>query len=194
MTAPGQGTTNYSYSTAGRLASRTDSKSHTTSYIYDLDGRLTKQTDPLGRFTTYAYDPAGNPTVIVDAKANAAANPTLGTTAITYDRLNRPTLKDFSDTTPDISYSYDTIGRLSTLTDGAGIETYGYDTAGRVTNVTRGATGFTYGYDSGGNVTSRIYPDGMAYSGSSELCPSRDSRRGFGASTHNSGQNRRLRL
>ena len=161
VAAPLQGTTTYSYNPAGRLISRTDSKSHNTGYTYDLAGRLVRQTDPLGRFWTYEYDPNGNRTKTVNAIANAASNPGLGSTTITYDRLNRPTLKDFSDTTPDINYVYDSIGRIASMTDGAGTETYSYDNAGRVTGVLRGPSGFGYTYDNNSNVITRTYPDGI---------------------------------
>jgi RHS repeat-associated protein len=160
VTAPASGTTSYAYNTAGRLTARTDSKTHVTNYLYDLSGRLTKQTDPLGRFRTFTYDAAGNQTKMVNARANAAANPLLGSTTVTFDTSGRPTLTDYSDTTPDVGLVYDSIGRISSMTDGAGTETYGYDSAGRLTTVTRGTATYTYAYDNNGNVTSRTYPDG----------------------------------
>jgi RHS repeat-associated protein len=160
VVAPLQGTTTYAYNTTGRLTSRTDSKTHVTGYVYDLAGRLKKQTDPLGRFRTYDYDVAGFQTKMTNARANAAANPVLGSTTMTYDSVGRSTLRDYSDATPDVSYTYDTIGRVASMTDGAGTESYGYDTAGRLTTVTRGTATYTYGYDNNGNVVSRTYPDG----------------------------------
>ena len=162
VAAPSQGTTAYAYNTAGRMVARTDSKAHVTTYQYDLAGRLIKQTDPLGRFWTSAYDVAGNKTLTVNAVANAGGNAALGSTAVTFDRLNRRTLVDYSDATPDVAYAYDAIGHLATMSDGAGAETYGYDSAGRMTSVARGAETFTYTYDANANVTSRVYPDGTS--------------------------------
>jgi YD repeat-containing protein len=89
-----------------------------TSYDYDLAGRLVKQTDPLGRFNTHTYDVAGRRTSMVDGVANAAANPLLGTTSFTYDRLGQVTGRTYSDGTPAVTYTYDPAGRVASMVDG----------------------------------------------------------------------------
>lgn len=88
---------------------------------------MKKQTDPLNRFWTYDYDVTGNRTKTVDGVANKALNPLLGSTTVTYDSLGRQSLIDYSDTTPDVSFTYDAQGRVASMTDGAGTETYVYD-------------------------------------------------------------------
>ncbi len=154
VNASALGATKYVYDLNGTLASRTDSLGKVTAYEYDLAQRLVKQTDPLGRFFTQGYDVNGRRTAIVDAVANAAGNPALGTTALGYDRLGRVVSKTFSDGTPAITYTYDSQGRVASMVDGTGTTTYGYDTANRVTSVTNGAgVTMTYGWDANNNLT-----------------------------------------
>jgi RHS repeat-associated protein len=163
VVAPSQGTTTYAYNTAGRLTTRTDGLGHITTYTYDLAGRLKKQTDPLARFTTFDYDVSGNKIKTVDGVANLAANPLLGSTTVTYDNVGRRTKVDYSDTTPDVTYTYDTVGRAATMSDGFGTETYAYDAGSRLSGTTRtGSISESYGYinDANGNVMSRTLPDG----------------------------------
>lgn len=78
-----------------------------------------------------------------------------------YDPLGRLTGIDYSDNTPDATYTYDEL-HLRSMADGIapGPETYGYDALGQLKSVTRGATGFTYDYDETGNLTSRTQPNG----------------------------------
>jgi YD repeat-containing protein len=45
------------------------------------------------------------------------------------------------------------------MTDGGGTVSYTYDSLNRLTETDRGADTFAYGYDGVGNVTSRTYPD-----------------------------------
>jgi RHS repeat-associated protein len=96
----------------------------------------------------------GRKNSMVDAVANAAGNPVLGTTTLGYDRLGRVTSKSFSDGTPTVSWTYDLQGRVATMTDGTGTTTYAYDTANRVVSVVNGAgVTMTYGWDANNNLT-----------------------------------------
>lgn len=158
VTAPASGTTTYAYNTAGDLVTRTDTNSHVTTYGYDGDHRLTGLTSPTGKLWTYGYDAAGNRTTTVDAKANAAGNPSLGTTTAAYDRAGRLAGIDYSDATPDVTFAYDNAGNRTSMVDGSGTETRTYDGADRLTGVTRGSDSFSFGYDAAGRPTSRTYP------------------------------------
>ncbi|WP_409332947.1 RHS repeat domain-containing protein [Trujillonella humicola] len=62
---------------------------------------------------------------------------------------------DYSDTTPDVSYTYDTAGRIATRTDATGTTAYAYDPLGRLTarNNPTGADP-AYSYDRTGNLAS----------------------------------------
>jgi RHS repeat-associated protein len=165
VTAPVVGATNWTYTNMGYVATRTDPLStvelpRVATWTYDLGGRKTEQRDAAGRRFTFAYDIAGNQTSIVDANANAAGDPALGTTTMTYDTLNRLTTRTYSDGTPAVSWTFDAQGRVATMTDGTGVSTYSYDAANRVASISRGADVWSYTYDAAGNVTSRTLPGG----------------------------------
>jgi RHS repeat-associated protein len=165
VTAPVVGATSYAYSNMGYVTSRTDSLSTATvprvaTWAYDLGGRLLEKKDAAGRAFTYEYDIAGNQTKIVDANANAAGNPALGSTTFTYDRLNRMVQRSYSDGTPTVSYTFDPQGRRDSMTDGVGTTTYGFDSADRMITATRGSDVWAYTYDAAGNVLSRQVPGG----------------------------------
>ena len=87
------------------------------------------------------------------------------TTSFAYDRMNRLTNVNYSDTTPDVTLSYDDAGRRQQMDDGAGSESYTYDNDNRLLSITRsgadsGTNGtISYAYDDAGNITSRTYPD-----------------------------------
>ena len=184
-----------------KLTSLSDAKNQTTSYDYDLVSRLTKETDPLGKTTSYSYDAAGNLQSRTDANAI--------TITYTYDPLRRLTRKNYPDGTTEtysydaagrilttnnkeISYSYiyDTVGRLTNITDNRGyaldyeydilgirtrttlqkgtedehITSYGYDSANRPATIRSKSGSFTYNYDSQGRRSSADYPNGTATS------------------------------
>src|SRR5207302_9553842 len=94
--------TTYVFNPAGKVASTTDADHHTTSYKWDAAGRLYQKIDPLQHATTHFYDPAGNETKVVAAGGT--------TTKKSYDAVNRLTGIDYSDSTPDVSLSYDNAG------------------------------------------------------------------------------------
>lgn len=109
-------------------------------YEYDEGGNLKKRTDARGFLTEY-----------------------------TYDDLNRLTFRNYSDSTPDVTYTYDTLvngkGRFSSVGSSVSTTTYGgYDVMGRVTSSTQ-TTGVTYPtqeytYDLAGNLKTQKYPSG----------------------------------
>jgi RHS repeat-associated protein len=159
VSAPLVGATTYSYDLAGRVTARTDSKAHRTSWAYDVMGRAVRQTDPLGRFSTTSFNAGGEQTAAVDAVANAASNPALGTTSYGYDQLHRVVRRSYSDGTAAVSYVYDGAGRVGSMTDGTGSTSFAYDGANRVVSVSGPQGAFRYSYDANGNVTQRVYPD-----------------------------------
>jgi RHS repeat-associated protein len=92
----------------------------------------------------YTYDANGNLSTKIDARVI--------TTSYSYDALNRPLLKSYSDTTPSVHYQYDLaqsgwgwgtapnpqtnmVGRLAGVSVGSPNAwiLYGYDTIGRIT-------------------------------------------------------------
>jgi YD repeat-containing protein len=167
VTAPDGGVTTYAYDGNGNLLTRTDDNAHTTSYGYNDASLLSSVTgaDPDGAgsltspVTSYSYDGNGNLALRTDANGNATPATGDGITAFSYDRANRLTGIDYSDSTPDVTLVYDNAGNRTSMTDGAGTVTSVYDNLNRLSSVTRGTDAFSYVYDIAGNVTRRTYPD-----------------------------------
>jgi RHS repeat-associated protein len=152
----------------------------TRSYTYDDLGRLTGATTPeSGAVTNYYTDAADNACAgdpsLVCRTANARG---IVKTLIYNDPLNRITGVSYSDnTTPSVTYSYDTggqaafaLGRLTKITEDVSTatnpnaQTFTYDNLGRINTVTHTISGtdyrLTYAYNSAGQVTSVTYPSG----------------------------------
>jgi RHS repeat-associated protein len=153
-------TTSYGYDQVNNLTSRTDAKGHVTTYGYDDDQRATTVQTQLGNEWTYSYDNAGNLKTKIDAKAHASGNNALGTTTYSYDNDERLIGIDYSDSTPDVSYSYDGFGNRLGMSDGAGTASYDYDALDRLVSLSRGSDAFNYNYDPFGDVSSRTLPGG----------------------------------
>ncbi len=92
--------------------SYTDAAGQLWKLAYNTAGQLTKATDPLGYSTTYTYNSLGYLTTVTNQNSKTAA-----------------------------SYTYDTYGRVATLTDSEG-------------------WAVSYAYDAWDRVTQEIYPDG----------------------------------
>jgi RHS repeat-associated protein len=156
--------TEYAYNANGNLASRTDPNAHTTSWTYDLDGLPTARTTPVGTWNS-DYDANGNLSTLETPAGSSTGTAGDGTINYGYDRLGRPTSTDYSDSTADVSRTYDLAGRPLTMVDGSGTLTYTLDDADRPTDIARtgGGSGlngsFSYDYDDAGNITDRTYPD-----------------------------------
>lgn len=102
----GAATTTWNYDgQRGWLTSKQYNDGNGPSYEYWPSGRLKKRTWSQGRniTTNYAYDASGAPSGI-----------------------------DYSDTTPDISYTYDRRGRLVGVSDAVGTRTLSYGDAGQM--------------------------------------------------------------
>jgi RHS repeat-associated protein len=166
VSGPDLGVTTYTYDDAGNVLTRRDDNGHTTTFGYDNAGRLVTETspDPDGpgpqgpAVTSYTYDPNGNRLTLTDPNGNATGTAGDGVTTYGYDRANRQTSIDYSDTTPDVAFTYDAAGNRLTMADGSGTETRTYDNLDRVKTVTRGSDTFSYVYDAASNVTRRTYP------------------------------------
>jgi len=169
--AGGTGTleTVYGYDADGNLASRTDPNSHVTSWTYDLDGLRTQRTTPVGSWNSN-YDANANLKALETPVGSSTQTAGDGTISYGYDRMSRLTGVDYSDSTPDLSRSYDLAGRPQTMGDGSGTVTYTYDNADRLTDIARSGGGsglngtFHYDYDNAGNITGRTYPDSTSAS------------------------------
>ena len=118
--------TDYAYDTLARLTTITQG-AQTRSFTYDALGRLKSETHPEKGTTTYGYDQNSNLVSRTDARGI--------TTTMTYDALNRITQKSYSDSTPAVSYYYDSAPPESPI----GIQ----NPVGRLTKVTTTTSGVT---------------------------------------------------
>jgi len=94
-------TTTWAYDSAtGLLTAKTDAKGKAVTYTYDSANRLATRTWARGPVTTYSYNSA----------------------------TGELTTVDYSDTTPDIAYTYNRLGQQKTVTDAVGTRTFAYKT------------------------------------------------------------------
>ena len=99
-------TTTWTYDEAsGVLLAKTYADGKGLTYTYTNDGRLATRTNARNIVTTYAYDAWGQLLSI-----------------------------DYADTTPDIAYTYDAMGRQTSATDAVGTTTFTYDATGQLTS------------------------------------------------------------
>lgn len=94
MSDPDMGTWSYQYNALGELTKQTDAKGQITEMTYDALGRMTQRTDADGTVTTWTYDTAANGT------GKLASLLVTATGAANYSE----------------SFTYDTVGRLTTHT------------------------------------------------------------------------------
>ena len=123
----------YSYDGAGRLDELTDgSDARLVLYTYDPAGRLGREDNGNGTFTTYGYDAAGQLERLVNHLPDESVS-------------------------SRFDYTYDALGRRTTVTTSEGTTTFGYDAIGQLTLVVL-STGRTieYRYDAAGNRTAVV--------------------------------------
>ena len=101
----------------------------TWSYAYDNRNRLTQEAKPDGATLEYSYDAMSNKTQLITTLANG--------------------------TTETISYTYDVLNRLATVTNTEGTSTYGYDEVGNRTSLSYpNGSSQTWAYDTRNRLTS----------------------------------------
>jgi RHS repeat-associated protein len=152
-------TTSYSYDARGNLK-QVNQGSQVRTFSYDGLSRLLTATNPESGSVSYSYDLNSNLLTKTDARPV--------TTTYTYDELNRVTLRNYSDTTPDVSYVYDPPiqngkGRLASVTSSvSGYNYTAFDAMGRVTAYNQQTAGQLYTmsatYNKGGLMTTETYP------------------------------------
>jgi RHS repeat-associated protein len=144
------------YDAAGNVLSITDFKGKTTTYTYDARNQLLSETpDPSlsDSAVTFTYTPTGQVATMTDSggtitylydsqyRVISKATPA-GTLTYSYDGAGN--LASMASTNPNgvsVSYTYDQLNRLSTITDnrlpqGAGTTVYTYDPASNLATVT----------------------------------------------------------
>lgn len=154
--------TSYSYDTLGNLLQIVQG-GQTRTFTYSSLSRLLSATNPESGTFQYTYDPNGNLLTKTDARSI--------TTTYSYDALNRVTFRNYSDTTPDITYTYDdpqvpfSKGKLTKVASSVSETHYlEFDEAGRITKHKQAIDGedytTAYTYNLGGALIEETYPSG----------------------------------
>jgi RHS repeat-associated protein len=137
--------TKYTYDIIGNMLSMTDGRGKITNYNYGAFGVLLSNTNAESRTMSYKYDLALNKTQTIDRNGNE--------TLYTYDARNLPLSRSVTQTGDSVSYSYNEVGSISSMTDTSGTSTYGYDAIDRLLQINKsGVLQIGYTYDALGNI------------------------------------------
>ena len=157
---PGSGTCSSSVAGALYCTTRTDPNGLATTDYVNAAGELIAETQPASGTTSLTYDPAGN---------LATRTTTAGVATYGYDAANELTAITYSSpatgfpSAANVAYAYNADGERTSMTDGTGTTNYAYDSLGRLSSTTNGeGSAVAYGYDLDNNVTSLTYPGGHA--------------------------------
>jgi RHS repeat-associated protein len=149
----------YTYTPTGMPATVVDSRG-TTSYSYDNQNRLIQITTPGGQTLNYTYDAAGNRT---------GMGTPAGTVSYTYDNDNQ-LASVTSQGVGTFNYSYDKVGNRTGLSLPNGIMvSYSYDALNRLISLTQTKSGqtlasYTYTLSPNGTRTKVVNADGSSVS------------------------------
>jgi RHS repeat-associated protein len=139
----------YTYDSGGRLSEISTAEGALSSYGYDAAGRLAKvgnPANPAQPFAVYAYNAAG--------QVSRVDYPNGTYTEYQYDAAGRVTSvvnRSGSSVHASFAYTYDTAGRIQTMTTLQGTATYAYDADGRLTSAALPGHSVQYTYDAAGN-------------------------------------------
>ena len=132
----------YSYYPEGRLQSRTDALGKVTNYSYNQFGQLTTIDYPNDTDVVFGYDEFGRRNSMSDAS---------GSTAWTYDAFDR-VATEADPFTGVLGYTYNDLGQKTAMSLNVGAIfqmaniSYSYDPMGRMASVSSGADTFAYSY------------------------------------------------
>ncbi|MEW6160412.1 MAG: hypothetical protein AB1813_23505, partial [Verrucomicrobiota bacterium] len=125
-TTPNNELISFTYNTAGDLLTLVDGKNQTTKWDFDSEGRVWKKyyaNDLVNPKITYGYD--------ANDRLTSRWTAAKGTTTYSYDPTDNLTLINYPSS-PDISFIYDALNRVSSMTDASGTTTFSYTTAGNL--------------------------------------------------------------
>jgi len=141
----------YTYNAQGLVATARFADGTSYSYTYNVQGNLTSATDAQANVTTFVYADASNPVLLTEVEY-----PDGTWLKFSYNLVGQRT-QSVDQTGFTVNYAYDSLGRLSELTDGSGnlIVQYTYDAAGDLIQKDMGnGTRTVYTYDGDGDVLS----------------------------------------
>jgi RHS repeat-associated protein len=147
-------TRTYAFDSLSRLTSAVNPESGTTSYTYDNNGNLATQTDARGRIVCFG------------SLSGSTCTSAVGTG---YDAINRPLKKTYSDSTPTVTFTYDTAtlgkGYLASVANSVSTTAFSaYDHFGNVLGSSQTTNGtpysFSYTYNLASDLVTETYPSG----------------------------------
>ena len=97
---------------------------------------LTRHYDPFGRNVGYSVDGDRKQSITYAPTTGRLATRTNARSIVTtyaYDAWGQLLSVDYADTTPDIAYTYDAMGRQTSATDAVGTTAFTYDAFGQLT-------------------------------------------------------------
>jgi RHS repeat-associated protein len=161
ITNPAGGNTAANYDAHNRITSVIDPNKVSTAYTFDGFGDLIQESSPASGTVTYHYDSAGNLSQKLDARG-VVSN-------YSYDALNRlGSISYPGNGAENVAYAYDQsghgfgVGRITSVTDAAGMLSRSYDERGNVVSETRtlasAALTTSYTYDGASRISSISYP------------------------------------
>jgi RHS repeat-associated protein len=149
------------YSSNGQLATVTDAENNKTTYEHDGHDRLTKTRFPdaakgAGTSSTTDYEQ-----LTYDAGSNVISRRLRdgNSIALTLDALNRVTAKNLPGSEPDVSYTYDALGRLTGASQTGHALSFTFDALGRQLSETGPLGTVTSTWNLAGRRTRLTYPD-----------------------------------
>ena len=150
---PGEDSVSFTYTPTGKYLTSTystGSSTNTDSYTYDSMDRIQSKFTPQGTLN-YIYDTAGNVASISSSNVNGASM------SYTYDDLNRlATVTDNRLTENNVAtYTYDNASNVVTVTSPNGIQSiFAYDALNRVTGLSSQPASYNYLRGPTGNLLS----------------------------------------
>lgn len=153
QTDPKGGSIQRGYDPNGNLISLKDQRGKKTDFTYDLNNARLSTADPLGKAVKLTRDALGRVITATNARG--------GKIDLTYDADGRVIKKAYDGTTV-ATYTYDSIGNMTSVTDSGGKTTYGYNARSEVTATTYpDGKALSLTYDPAENVSSISYPGGL---------------------------------
>lgn len=129
-------------------------------YFYDSRFLLRAIDHPETGLTQYGLDAVGN---ITSKRVGVS-----GTTIYTYDGLDRQTLIDYPNTTPDVTFVYDGNNNIESVNNSSSQRSYGYDENDNLVSesIAIGTSEYAvgYAYDTLDNLATLTYPTGRQVS------------------------------
>ncbi|HEX5221928.1 MAG TPA: hypothetical protein VFZ59_20365, partial [Verrucomicrobiae bacterium] len=114
----------YTNNAAGDLIALVDGKNQVTKWKYDEYGRVTNKLDQAGtEILRYKYDP--------NSRLTNRWSAAKGTTSYSYDALGNLTFVNYP-ASPDVSFQYDPLNRVTNMIDAVGTNKYAYALGGQL--------------------------------------------------------------